>query len=101
LEKEIIWTIQARKDLQQIYDFNSLVIVEEKAFQLIERILEKADVLSNEIPEGTRYVSQITPQINYQKLILENQLIIFREDGNRLFVNRIFDARQDPKKLNL
>jgi plasmid stabilization system protein ParE len=101
LEKEIIWTIQARKDLLQIYDFNSLVIGEEKAFQLIERILEKADVLSNEIPGGTRYVSQITPQINYQKLILENQLIIFREDGNRLFVNRIFDARQDPKKLNL
>jgi plasmid stabilization system protein ParE len=101
LEKEIIWTIQAKKDLQQIYDFNSLVIGEDKAFQLIDRILEKADALSKKIAGGTRYISQIAPQINYQKLILENHLIIFREEGNRVFVNRVFDARQDPKKLNL
>lgn len=101
MEKEIIWTIRAKEDLQQIYEFNSLVMGEEKAFQLIEQIVKKADVLSTKISGGTRYISQIAPQINYQKLILENHLIIFREADNLVFVNRIFDARQDPKKLNL
>lgn len=101
MEKDIIWAIRAKEDLQQIYEFNSLVMGEEKAFQLIEQIVKKADFLSNKISGGTRYISQIAPQINYQKLILENHLIIFREAGNLVFVNRIFDARQDPKKLKL
>jgi plasmid stabilization system protein ParE len=101
LEKEVVWTAQARADLQKIYEFNISSVGEEKAYALIDRLVSKADVLYEKIPGGTRYISSRNPEINYQKLIYGYYLIIFREEGNKVFVNKVFDARQDPVKLKL
>ena len=46
-------------------------------------------------------MSNLQPDLNYQKLIEGNYMIIYREDDNRVYLNRIFDCRQDPRKLNL
>ena len=101
MEKEVIWTAQAKDDLQKIYEFNSLILGEEKAYSLIEGLVEKADTLYQKVSGGTRYISDINPGINYQKLIYGYYLIFFREEGKRVYVNKIFDARQNPEKLKL
>jgi plasmid stabilization system protein ParE len=101
LEKEVIWTAQARDDLQKIYEFNSLILGEEKAYSLIEGLAGKVDILYQRISGGTRYISDINPEMNYQKLIYGYYLIFYREDGNRVYINKIFDARQNPEKLTL
>lgn len=101
MEKQVIWTARAKGDLQKIYDFNSLVIGEDKAFELIERLIEKAAILYKPISGGSRYISNLAPEINYQKLIFGNHLIIYREESNISYINRIFDARQDPSKIKL
>ena len=101
MEKEVIWTAQAKNDLQKIYEFNSAILGEEKAYSLIEGLVEKVDVLYERISGGTRYISDRHPEINYQKLIYSHYLIFYRQEGKRIYLSKIFDARQNPEKLTL
>jgi len=84
-----------------IYEFNIPNLGEEKAYVLIDRLVRKADVLYEDIPGGTRYISSRNPGLNYQKLVDGYYLIIFRQEGGKVYVNKVFDVRQDPQKLNL
>ncbi len=70
MEKEIIWTDQAKGDLQNIYYFNTLALQDEvKAFKLIETVIKKTEQLNGKISGGTRYISDLYPEIPYQKLV--------------------------------
>jgi toxin ParE1/3/4 len=101
LERKVVWTSKAESDLQKIYDFSSPIIGEAKSFQIIERLVAKTDILTNEILSGTRYISNRKTEMEYQKLIHGNYLIVYRAEGNLIYINRVFDARQDPTKLEL
>lgn len=101
MEKEIIWTEQSKNDLHKIYEFNTLVLGEEESFELIEKIISKTDLLTKSISGGTRYISNKRPDTPYQKLIFKDYLIIFRTEGGIVYINKIFDCRQNPKKLKL
>jgi plasmid stabilization system protein ParE len=101
VEKEIIWANQAKHDLQQIYNFNCLVQDEDKAFKLIESLVKKTERLSHDVTGGTRYISNLNPRIHYQKLVFKHYLIIFRIQGSVVYILKIFDSRQNPKKLKL
>lgn len=78
-----------------------LVIGEDKAYELIEKIISKTDLLTQPIVGSTRYVSDKNPDINYQKIVFKHFLIIFRSEGHIVYINKIFDCRQNPKNLNL
>jgi len=101
LEKEVIWTDLAKQDLRQAYEFNTELMGEEKAFLLIENLVWKTEVLYNPISIGTRYISQKTPEINYQKLVEGHFIIVYRQEGHIFYINRVFDTRQNPLKLDL
>lgn len=100
-QREVVWTRAALGDLHDIYEFNIPLQGEEKAFELIEYIRQKADVLYQPIMGSTRFLSRRHPERNYQKLVITPYILIFRQIGEVVFVNRIFDSRQDPGKLNL
>ncbi len=94
MEKEIIWTAQAKGDLQHIYYFNTLALRDEvKAFKLIENIIKKTEQLNRKISGGTRYISDLNPAIPYQKLVYKYYMIIYRVEENRVYINKIFDSR--------
>ncbi|GAB5524027.1 MAG: hypothetical protein Roseis2KO_18990 [Roseivirga sp.] len=102
MEKEIIWSNPAKTDLQNIYEFNIQIRGEEKAFELIKKIMEVASLLESKTIGSTKYVSDIHPEIDYQKLIWSHYLIIFRfESDDLIYINRVFDSRQNPSKLSL
>ena len=101
MEKEIIWTDLAKQDLRQAYEFNTHLMGEEKAFRLIERLVEKTEVLYNPLSGGTRYLSEKTPETNYQKLVEGHFIIVYRQEGHLFYINRIFDTSQNPSKLDL
>jgi plasmid stabilization system protein ParE len=102
VEKEIIWTAQAKGDLQNIYYFNTLALQDEaKAFKMVENILKKTEQLNGKISGGTRYISDLNQNVPYQKLIYKYYIIIYRVERHRVYINKIFDSRQNPKKLKL
>lgn len=45
---KINWTTRATKDLRKVYNFYTELIGEEKAFELIMKILKRVDYLSDE-----------------------------------------------------
>lgn len=100
-QREVVWTRAALADLQAIYEFNIPLQGEEKAFELVEFIRRKADVLYQPIIGSTRFISRRHPERNYQKLVIAPYILIFRQIRQVVFINRIFDSRQDPGKLNL
>ena len=100
-EREVVWTRAALSDLRAIYEFNISLLGEEKAFELVDLIRQKADMLYQPVIGSTRFISRRHPERNYQKLVIAPYILIFRQIGQVIFVNRIFDSRQDPNKLNL
>ena len=99
---EIIWTARAVKDLKKVYQFYSEQIGEERAFKIIQHLLDKVDVLSD-----SRFV-KIGPtdtdfnylKRNYKKLVVQNIKITYRINPGKsiVFINRVFDMRQHPNK---
>ena len=68
MAKKIIWTDRAKADLNKMYDFNSLIFGEEMSFQIIEHIVKKVDLLYQPVIGGTRFISDLNPELDYQKL---------------------------------
>lgn len=100
-QREVVWTKSALADLQAIYEFTIPLQGEEKAYNLIENIRQKAEMLYQPVIGSTRFISRRYPERNYQKLIIKQYVMIFRQIGQVIFINRIFDSRQDPDKLDL
>lgn len=99
---EISWTIRATKDLRKIYNFNIGLIGEEKAFGLILLLLERVDMLSNQkfvrmgaVDEEFKHLKR-----GYKKLIEGDFKITYRINTAKpiIYINRVFDTRQDPRK---
>ena len=99
---EINWTSRAKKDLRKVYGFYIESIGEEKAFELISAILERVDILSDgkflksgAIEEEFKHLKR-----EYKKLIESNIKITYRlsSSKNVVYINRVFDTRQNPSK---
>ncbi len=100
-QREVVWTRAAQTDLQNIYEAAIPLSGEKEAYKLVESIRRKADFLYRPIIGSTRLVSSQYPERDYQKLIVKPHIIVFRQIGQVVFVNRVFDTRQNPDKLGL
>ncbi|MCG8579426.1 MAG: type II toxin-antitoxin system RelE/ParE family toxin [Bacteroidales bacterium] len=99
---EIVWTSRATKDLRKVYDFYADQIGEEKAFTIIQGLLDKVDVLSDDrfvkigaLDEEFKHLKR-----QYKKLIEKNIKITYRLSANKpvVYINRLFDTRQNPTR---
>lgn len=99
---KIKWTSRAIKDLRKVYLFYTEQIGEAKAFDLIQILLKKVDVLSDErfVKMGAVDEQFSHLQREYRKLIEKNIKITYRLSStkNQVYINRIFDTRQNPAK---
>jgi plasmid stabilization system protein ParE len=99
---EISWTFRAAKDLRKVYDFHTEQIGEEKAFELTQNVLNRVDALSDKrfvemgaIDEQFKHLKR-----TYKKLIERNIKITYRISEKKpiVYINRVFDTRQNPNK---
>ena len=99
---EVVWTSRATKDLRKVYDFYTKQIGEEKSFELIQRLLDKVDLLSDKrfvkigaVDEEFKHLKR-----EYKKLIAQDLKITYRLSTNKsiVYINRVFDTRQNPIK---
>jgi toxin ParE1/3/4 len=98
---EIIWTIRSKNDLKQIYTQLCTQIPEQKAFEVVQRIIDRVEQLS-EMPEmGQREPLLTKLKKVYRRLVEGNYKIIYNVADDTIYINRIFDTRQNPKKLSI
>jgi len=98
---EIVWTSPAKDDLKEIFDFLAK-LSEEGAFRVIEKILDKVEILRGDSPGiGQREPLLSHKPEEYRYLVEGNYKIIYRVKGNKIVINTVFDARQNPKKMKV
>lgn len=99
---EIKWTFRAKKDLRKVYDFYSELAGEEKAYEVVSKLLERVDILSDSkfVAIGTIDETFVHFRITYKKLIYKTIKITYRQSKSKpiVYINRVFDMRQHPTK---
>lgn len=97
----IVWTAKSKMDLLGIYNYLCTKIEEPKAFEVIERIVEKVDLLSTMPLLGQKEPLLAKLKRDYRRLLEGNYKIIYNFRKDTIYVNRIFDTRQNPEKLKI
>jgi len=91
----IIWTETAQEDLDLIYRF-LLNYSKNAAEDIVRKILNEPKILK----KGFEYigaVDDINPK--YRRLIVGNYKILYSVQDSNIYINAIFDCRQNPEKL--
>ncbi len=97
MEKQIIWTKPAIKDLQNIYEYYS-----EYSIQAANKLVSNLHSQTlNLLGSGNENVGQIDEiNIKYRRIIVGFYKILYRILENQILINRIFDCRQNPDILS-
>lgn len=89
-------------DLKKAYDFNTEIYGEEKSFAIIQGIISKVELLKEQRFAAIGSIDADFRHLNfeYRKLIVDHLKVNYRmsADNSRIYINRIFDTRQNPKK---
>jgi plasmid stabilization system protein ParE len=96
--KEVVWTAKAFKDLVSIYN---LIAKDSKpaAKKVVDSILNREEQLKSQPTSGT-IQRGLKLKREYRFFIQSHYKIIYREGKTNIYVIKVFDTRQNPKKIN-
>lgn len=96
MAKNIIWSPAAESDLKSV-----LIYLDEKwSVLVVNQFINKVDSFVNLIAEEPKLFPIINKKHNVRKCVLTKQNTLFyRENKDSIDIIRLFDTRQDPKKL--
>ena len=96
---KLVYTEQAVASLQECMDFFLHEVPSEKVNEIRDKILAKADkLLANPyIGQQEEYLEHVGQ--SHRRVIEGNYKIIYKIEGDAIFVTDIFDSRQDPAKM--
>ena len=92
---EIIWSKKAIRSLQRVYNF----IAEQSpiaADKIVAEIMEATDAI---VPFPEKHQVEEILGFPFRYALSGNYKIIFRIHDNTIRIYKIFDTRQDPKKM--
>ncbi|MDO5665071.1 MAG: type II toxin-antitoxin system RelE/ParE family toxin [Bacteroidia bacterium] len=98
--EQIEWTDLAKNQLKNIYDYYSYVASGRIAKKLINKIVERVDILMLNPYAGRieDLLSDYTEEYRY--LVVDKYKIIYWINGNVAVVSSVFDCRQNPKRMS-
>lgn len=100
--KPVFWTSRAIKDLEKITRFNSKLFGFNKAIAIALEIKKETEIFEN-IEYDFSEIGSIDESFShlkrdYRKLLVHHCKITYREGKDKIFINRVFDTRQNPSK---
>ncbi len=96
MHREIIWSPLAEEDLGSILEYLS----ENWNQRVIIRFLNKIDIVTNQISKNPNQYPIINKKLQVRKCVVTKQNTLFyREIEKQIEILRLYDTRQDPKKL--
>ena len=96
MHREIIWSPLAEKDLGNILEYLS----EKWNQKVIIRFLNKIDLATDQISKVPNQYPIINKKLQVRKCVVTKQNSLFyREIEKQIEILRLYDTRQDPKKL--
>ena len=96
---KLFYTEQAILSLQECLDFLPPEVSAEKRLQIRDKILAKAEKLLTKPRMGQKeeYLEHLSQ--SHRRIIEGHYKIIYRVEGEIIYVTDIFDSRQDPSKM--
>jgi plasmid stabilization system protein ParE len=100
----IVWTIPASDDLENIFKFYKNNASREKAQEILNLIFDATDIFTLE-NLATKEIGQIELDLQnrnrgYRYIVESHFKIIYFIDKKNIVITHVFDTRQDPKKKN-
>jgi plasmid stabilization system protein ParE len=96
MSKEIVWSPDAEKDFEEILEYLQL----KWSNRIIRRFINKVDDNIELIVEEPKIFPLINEELQIRKSVITKQNTLFyRENADKIEIVRLFDTRQDPKKL--
>lgn len=99
MELNIHWTDASLIQLEQIYTFLKELESVSFAQKTIQNIVDKTIYLKKNPYIGPKEPLLSKNKKDYRYLVEGNYKIIYRVEHTDVFINSIFDCRQNPKKL--
>lgn len=97
MTREIIWSPDAEKDFESILKYLQV----RWSNQITRRFINKVDDNIDLILKDPKIFPLINEQYGIRKSVLTKQnTLYYREKNNKIEVVKLFDTRQDPKKLD-
>ena len=98
--KPIYWTARAVKDLEKVTRFNAILYGFKKAIVIATELSKSTEVLENDNFKEIGSVDEdfVHLKHEYRKLIHNHCKITYREGKTKIYINRVFDTRQNPNK---
>lgn len=98
--KPVFWTTRALKDLEKTTRFNALLYGFTKAIEIATEIRKSTEILENSNFSEIGSVDEdfLHLKRKYRKLIHHHCKITYRESKTKIYINRVFDTRQNPNK---
>lgn len=98
---KVIFTEQSFRSLEELQKF---MLVEldyplEKVLMIRSTLLDRAESLTtnHKIYQEEQYLAHL--EKHHQRIIEGHIKIIYRVEGNNIFITDFFDSRQDPSKM--
>lgn len=94
--REIVWTNSALNDLHDIYQYIAKRSVS-SANKLIDKIANAPETIARIGFSEAFAIDEFNKK--YRTIVSGNYKILYREINNKIVIFRIFDTRQNPRKL--
>ncbi len=96
---KLVYSEQALSSLEETLAFIAPKVSPEKVIEFRDRILNKADTLLLHPFSGQKELFLENLGLGHRRLVEDHCKIIYRVDGEYIFITDIFDSRQDPDKM--
>jgi plasmid stabilization system protein ParE len=100
ISKPVFWTNRAIKDLEKVTRFNIKLFGFNKAIEIANEIQGETEILESKDLNKIGSIDEDFTHLKfeYRKLIHYHCKITYREGKDKIYINRIFDTRQNPNK---
>ena len=96
MAKNVIWSPAAEKDLEAVLDY----LQSKWSDQILNRFINKIDDNIGLIIGDPKIFPLINERLKIRKsVITKHNTLYYRESSKSIQIVRLFDSRQDPKKL--
>ena len=92
---------QADTRLTEIYKYYDREVSEETALRIVNRILDAIEELERLPSIGAIELRLQKLDLVYKYIVVDNYKIIYRVEQDIIYINDIFDGRQDPHKIGI
>lgn len=96
---KVIWSDFAIENLKDIFEYYSINANKKVDHVIRKQILDATHQLKMNPESGQKEFCLESLEQDYRYLVVTNYKIIYRVDNNQIFINDVFDTRQDPIKI--